>query len=337
VKIVSVSGAVKAPGEYPLEQGDRVFDLIRAAGGLRDSAYLPSIEFRRVTAQSDGSVEPIYQELSLEHLADLTDANNLVLSSRDHLTIRDIPDWSPNQSVEIAGEVRFPGTYLIRQGETLTELIERAGGLKPNAFARGAVFTRESVAAQEADRAEEFATSIKNSFASSLLTQEIKSSDLADIESIANLLQGFKGKGRLLIDLEQALAGNAGANIALLDGDRLEVPELNKTVTIVGEVRRQGTHTLQQGYDLDDYLGLSAGLTARADKDYMYIVRADGSVTVPTKSSWRRFDTAGQKLLAGDTIVVPINITYKDEISQWRDITQIIYQSAIAVAAVVAL
>ena len=67
-----------------------------------------------------------------------------------------------------------------------------------------------------------------------------------------------------------------------------------------------------------------------------YIVKADGSVVMPG-TSWSRFGSPRQRLSPGDSIVVPIDGTYKDKITQWRDVTQILYQSAITVAAVIAL
>lgn len=129
MKIDSISGAVKSPVDCPLGEGDRVFDLIRAAGSLRDLAYLPALEFLRIVAQDDGSVEPSYKDLSLVDLASSADVNNIELASRDHLTVRDISDWSPDQSVELVGEVKFPGAYLIWQDKTLVDVIQRAGGL----------------------------------------------------------------------------------------------------------------------------------------------------------------------------------------------------------------
>ena len=90
----------------------------------------------------------------------------------------------------------------------------------------------------------------------------------------------------------------------------LTIPKKNTTVTVVGEVRRQDSHSLQRGYDLGDYLTLSAGLTARADAKALYVVNADGSVIMPTKTSWYRFGSPHQSLEAGDTVGVPIDSAY---------------------------
>ena len=336
VQVVSISGAVKAPGEYPLEQGDRAFGLVRAAGGFKDSAFLAAAELRRIIDAVSGSVDLEYSELSFEAFGQLADANNVLLQSRDHITVRDIPDWNPGELVEVRGEVRFPGDYLIRRGETIAEIIARAGGLTEDAFPQGAIFTRVEIARLENERAAELAGTIRANVATSMLTQETRSVDFAEISSITETLQNFEGKGRLLVDLDKALAGVAGQNLVLADGDRLTIPQKSLTVSIIGQVRRQGTHVFQSDYDVKDYVSLAAGMTSRADKKAMYIVKANGAV-MSAKTSWLKFSNPQQQLAPGDTIVVPVNNRYKDSLSAWRDITQIMYQSAVALAAVISL
>ena len=333
VQVVSISGAVKAPGEYPLAQGDRAFALVRAAGGFKDSAFLAAAELRRIIDAVSGSVDLEYRELSFEAFGQLADANNLLLQSRDHITVRDIPDWNPGELVEVRGEVRFPGDYLIRRGETIAEIIARAGGLTEDAFPQGAIFTRVEIARLENERAAELAGTITNNVATSMLTQETQSVDFAEISSITETLQNFEGKGRLLVDLDKALAGVAGENLVLADGDRLAIPQKSLTVSIIGQVRRQGTHVFQSDYDVKDYVSLAAGMTSRADKKAMYIVKANGAV-MSAKTSWLKFSNPQQQLAPGDTIVVPVNNRYKDSLSSWTDITQIMYQSAVALAAI---
>ena len=333
VQVVSISGAVKAPGEYPLEPGDRASGLVRAAGGFKDSAFLAAAEHRRIINAVSGSIDLEYTELSFEAFGQLADANNPLLQSRDHITVRDIPDWNPGELVEVRGEVRFPGDYLIRRGETIAEIIARAGGLTKDAFPRGTIFTRVEVARLENERAAELSRTIRTNVATSMLTQEIQSVDLAEINSITETLQNFEGKGRLLVDVDKALAGVAGENLVLVDGDRLVIPQKFLTVSIIGQVRRQGTHVFQSDYDVKDYLSLAAGMTSRADKKAMYIVKADGAV-MSANTSWLKFSNPQQQLAPGDTIVVPVNNRYKDGLSMWGDITQIMYQSAVALAAI---
>ena len=334
VQTISISGAVKSPGDYPLSRDDTVATLIAAGGGLTDSVYLDSAELRRLYLGQNNEILSRYIDLNLT--TELMSSSGTVLQSRDHLYVRALPDWNPTNAVTVEGEVLFPGVYRIRKNETMTDVIERAGGLTASAFYEGAVFTRESVAEQEGLRSKEFAESIIRDFASSQLTKEDNTIGIDEIKAIADILEKFEGAGRLLVDVGAAMSGDSVANITLEDGDALTIPPRVSTVTVVGEIRRPGTHSFQAGLDLEDYLGLSAGLTARADDKELYIVRADGSVLRPTKS-WMLFAGGNTSLNPGDTIVVPINAGYTDNLTLWRDITQTIFNTTAGFASMIAV
>jgi len=333
IQTVSIDGAVKSPGTFPLTSGLTVYKLVAAAGGLKDDAYIKSAELRKLYLSSANGVLSRYEEINLE--LEMESSVGILLGSRDHLNVRAVPEWNPNDSVTLDGELRFPGVYRIRKGESISDVIARAGGLTPAAFTVGAIFTRESVAEQETSRAKEFSQSVIRNFASSQLTREGNSVDIAEVQSIAEILQDFEGVGRLLVNIDNALGGDNLADITLEAGDTLTIPSRISTVTVVGEIRRPGTHSFQASLDLNDYLGLSAGMTARADDKELYVVRADGSVFRPTKS-WLRFDGGGTSLNPGDTIVVPIDAGYTDNLSLWREITQVIFNSTAGLASIVA-
>ena len=330
--VATISGAVRFPGEYPIHVKSSVNDLILAAGGVKPSAYTEQVELRRLYDSGNGLIQADYEELNLNN----NKIDEVKLASRDHLFVREYARWSPKDAITVSGEVRFPGVYMIQQGETLSDVVERAGGLTAKAFADGAVFTREDIAKLETQRALEFAESIRRDFAASLLTEETVSSTYEEIAMITENLESFEGKGRLLVDLPKALAKDESANIVVQDGDKLFIPKVSNTVTVVGEVRRQGTHSYQTGLTLDDYISLGAGITDRADKGAIYIVKANGSVVIP-KTSLAYFSTNDQQLNPGDTIIVPVDSRHKESIPLWRDITQIVYQSTVAIAAVARL
>jgi protein involved in polysaccharide export with SLBB domain len=332
VRLASVSGAVRQAGMYPVPENGQLSDLIAAAGGLTDAAFLSVAELRRLNSGMGGRVEASYVDVSV---SDILAGTDMELVSRDHLTIREVPDWSPNDAVTIRGEVRFPGEYRIRQGERLSDVIERAGGFTDEAFLEAAIFTRESIATLEKQRAEEFARNVQQTFASRLLTEESAASrgGINDLDKILEALNDIDTSGRLLINLPGASGGDLNADIELENGDSLIVPIKGNTVSVIGEVLRAGTHTYQSDLNLDDYLDLSAGLSARADTGGIYVIKANGGVDVFDKSLWR-FNNNGNRLDPGDTIVVPINTQYKESLTSWNQITQIIYQSMVSIAAV---
>ena len=330
----SIQGAVKVPGEYPILPGYKVQDLVRAAGGLKDSAFTGDAELKRVTETATGEAVETYQSVNLSAL--LSESGGPILQSRDALLVKEIPDWNPNRSVTIVGEVRFPGIYSIRKGETLSDVIGRAGGFTDNASPESAVFTREAIAALQVERAAQFARDIQTTFATRLLTEETTTQSMAEISQIVSSLQTVEGAGRLLVDLPAAMSGDVNADLELEDGDQIVIPILSNTVSVVGEVKRQGTHSFQSELTLDDYIDLAAGLTRRADDGGIYIVKSNGTVVILERSLWR-FTGNNSSIDPGDTIVVPINTQYKDSLASWREITQIVYQSMVSVAAIVSL
>jgi polysaccharide export outer membrane protein len=331
----TISGAVKAPGQYPILKDYVVDDLVEAAGGLLESADLGTAELRRTVTNASGSVDFRYIDVRFDSSGKATTGTRL--QSRDIVTVREIPDWNREDKISVRGAVLFPGTYVISPGETITSVIKRAGGLTDLAFPEGAIFNRMVIARREAERAQAFAADIRQTYASRLLTEETTSTGLEEVLLITEQLDTFEGQGRLLIDLPAALSGNAESDYEVEDGDELIIPRSSDTVSVVGEVRQPGTHIFQAGLSVEDYISLSAGVTRRSDESAIYIVRANGSVTT-IDSNWWRFSEAGmQTLRPGDSIVVPVDSQHKESLAQWREVTQIIYQGMVSVAAIARL
>jgi protein involved in polysaccharide export with SLBB domain len=119
----------------------------------------------------------------------------------------------------------------------------------------------------------------------------------------------------------------------LKDGDRLAIPRITQEVTVIGEVQSPTSHLFTDGSSASDYIGLSGGMTQRADKSRIYVVRADGSVVGGNGSRW--FSSEGNiDVRPGDTVVVPLDAERMRALPLWTAVTTIIYNLAIAVAAV---
>jgi polysaccharide export outer membrane protein len=142
--------------------------------------------------------------------------------------------------------------------------------------------------------------------------------------------------GRLIIDFPAIFAGNTVSDIVVQDGDSIEIPRVSNTISVIGEVRREGVHRYQDSLTLDDCLELSAGMTVRADEDAIYVIKADGSVNT-LQNNLFSFSGPSNSLSPGDTIVIPVNPQYRDTISYWSTVTGIIYQTGIAAATAIAL
>ena len=122
------------------------------------------------------------------------------------------------------------------------------------------------------------------------------------------------------------------ANLILADGDQLYIPGKSNTITVYGEVRRQSSYVYNPQLGIEDYIQLAAGPTQLADEENIYIVKANGNITQP-KSGWFKFGS-DKVLSEGDTIIIPVNYNYVQALPFWRDVVSIVYQGAVAVAAI---
>ena len=333
--VVSIGGRVRAPGTYPLEKGMRVSDLIRAGGYLDEAAYTVNAELTRYTLgagherQTELVVVDLARVLSGDRSADL------LLQPRDILNIKEIPLWREMEVAEIRGEVRFPGRYPIRRGERLSSLLQRAGGLTDMAFPEGAIFLRQELRRRESAQLTDLAERLQTE----LDTVEAGQSEDADsTEARRALLQQVretKPTGRLVINLPALVAGGSDetTDVVLEDGDQLLVPRESQTVTIIGEVQYPTSHMYQSDVSRDDYIDMSGGMTTRADRKRIYVVRADGSVVASSSSFFFR-QRDMNNIRPGDTIVVPLEADYMSKLSLWTSITTIIYNIGVAAAAV---
>ena len=121
--------------------------------------------------------------------------------------------------------------------------------------------------------------------------------------------------------------GEAG-DLRVADGDELFVPSQHDEVTVVGEVFFPTSHLFHKTQSRDDYIDMSGGLTANADGKRVYVVHANGEVESGRRGFWSRKQT----IMAGDTIVVPLNADRVNPIRLWTDVTQIMYQLALSAA-----
>jgi protein involved in polysaccharide export with SLBB domain len=338
-EVVSIGGRVRAQGDYPLEPGMRISDLLRAGGNLQDAAYGGKAELTRFRTNGDGRGTELVDVDLAAVLAG--DANaDLALQPFDFLNIKEVPEWSEQESVTLAGEVRFPGTYPIRRGETLKSVLDRAGGLTSLAFPSGAVFTRADLRLREQEQIDRLAERLQSDLAASALqasqaNQAGSAQALSVGQALLEQLKGSKAVGRLVIDLGEVLASRAGSaeDVVLRDGDRLVIPKVKQEVTVIGEVQNTTSHLYRANLTRDDYIGLSGGLTRKADRGRIYIVRADGSVVSSENSGWFRRG-AMVVVKPGDTIVAPLDTERLPPLPLWQAVTGILYNTAVAIAAI---
>jgi protein involved in polysaccharide export with SLBB domain len=339
-ELVHVDGKVNVPGDYPLETRMTVADLVRAGGGLADSAYSPKAELTRYEVVDGDTRRTRVINVNLTAALRGDKAANLELQPFDNLSVKEVPEWTGTEAVTLTGEVRFPGQYSIRRGETLKSVIGRAGGLTEYAFPEGSVLTREELKRREQEQIDLLAQRMQRDLALLALqgaaaNQAGAVSALSVGQTLLTQLRGAKAVGRLVINLPQALKAAAGspADVILRDGDALIVPRYQQEVTVIGEVQNPTSHLYSPGYQRDDYIGLSGGANNKANKSQIYIVRANGSVVANSGSRWFQ-SSASSAIHPGDTVVVPLDTERMPPLPFWTAVTGIIYNVAIAAAAV---
>ncbi|MCC4282822.1 SLBB domain-containing protein [Marinobacter salarius] len=331
---IEVTGPVRYPGEYPLPASRQVADVIYVAGGLKDSASLYTAELARFGVDEEGTGKTNIQNLNLK--AVMEGEVSVSLQSRDRLLIKSIPEFARAKTIELNGEVRYPGQYTIRNGETLRDVIQRAGGLTENAFPEGAVFTREKLRQLEAQRLQEAEERLQGD----LLGVQLEGDDIGgqgaertqQVEDLLKDVQSARPVGRMVINLADVVSSDEYQPIRLQDGDRLTVPTIPQAVSVFGEVQFPTSHLHSEGLTVDDYMERSGGPTRQADEDRVYVVKADGSVMLPEESRW--FGGRSQQLAPGDTIIVPIDVDRLNQLELWSNVSQIVYQMALGAAAV---
>ena len=334
VQLIEVVGQVKFPGVYPLATNNSLANILRAVGGLSDSAHLENAEITSVTFE-DGMAVTSHEKVNLNTQLAMGESDQIKLTSKDVLNVVRIPDWYENNVVTLSGEVVFPGTYQIAKGETLSDLLKRAGGISNNASPEAAVFTRVELRRKEQESIQRAVADLREQLANDTLSSSQFTSKI-DYDSATKVLSDLDNTipiGRLVIDLNGILSEQASLDIELKGGDNLVIPNITPAISIIGEVFVEATHWYDPTLTVGDYISKAGGIREYGDASKVYIVRVDGSVFIPDSSFW--FSTANKSNLApGDTIVVPRDVTNYDNISLWQGVTQIIYQSAVALAAI---
>jgi polysaccharide export outer membrane protein len=346
-RLVRISGAVQREGKYGFKPGMMVKDLISMAGGLKYYAYSKEAELTRIHVTEKGlRTEKIIIPLE-KALADDPEGN-ILLKEDDYLFVRTIPEWQIYQTVTIAGEVKFPGIYTIKKGESLSSLIERAGGFTDRAYLKGSVFTRERVRQLQQKQLDEMVERLERELLgmggaeiSTALSQEetqIKESEIRQKREFIKGLKKIKTIGRMVlkIDVPEQLK-NTPYDIELEESDSLFIPADSHSVQVIGSVYNQTAFVYDRDWSICKYIDLAGGYTENADEKRVYVLKVDGTAVRPQSSflgiSWsrdsNRWEVGGQELDPGDTVVVPEKLEKIAWMRDIKDITQILYQIAV--------
>jgi polysaccharide biosynthesis/export protein len=313
---VYVKGDVARPGRYPLAGNMRVADLIRAAGGLQQSADTQMADLTHYEWKGEKQIIGQQQQIPLtDALAETAGDTNVELHNGDVLAIRQRPGWNDlGASITLRGEVVHPGTYGISPGEKLSSIIKRAGGFSPSAYAYGSVLTRlevqqleEKSYADTIQRVRDQQTALKLAATTTTDPDEKASDESAYTQWRATLdnLINNPPSGRVTIQVSSNLKAwaNTIRDITVRSGDVMTVPKRPSYVVVQGQVYGPSAIAYRPGKSARWYLQQGGGPTNLANKRSIFVIRADGTVIGGHSYLWSNQLEA--TLQPGDMVIVP--------------------------------
>jgi protein involved in polysaccharide export with SLBB domain len=378
---VTLRGNVANPARYPWREGMRLRDILpdkellvtreywtrRNALALAPkepppSATEPERKPARTTVETVADINWSYAVIERRNSRDLSaelipfhpgklllegdDAQNLALRPGDVVTLFSQADVrvamaQQTRFVRLEGEFNAAGVYAVRPGETLGQLIERAGGFTPNAYLYGAELLRDSTRLDQQRRLEEFTRDLE---AEVEQTAALRAGAAASADETAALaarldtqrrfvdrLHRVQATGRIVLNFEPADRSTAKLmEVTLEDGDRFVAPARPATVNVLGAVYNQNSFLHEPALRAAGYLRNAGGPTRNADTGHAFIIRADGRI-VPRQGT-HGFDAL--RLSPGDSLVVPEQIFKGSFLRGLRDWTQVFSQMALGAAAI---
>ena len=288
--VVTINGAVKRPAKYEALNGQNLISIIAYANGMKKTADRENIFLERIL---DGALKtiPIRNEVQFE---------NIKAIDGDLIYIREYP----YRSAKISGAIVKPGSYTMAAGETINDLIEKAGGTTENAYLFGGLYLNEDAKAVNKKSTQ----LLYELFLGNILSMSEKAAggdfDFTSIIGLAQELKKSESNGRVVIDLldEDSLNLNQVKN-----GDELIIPEKSNVVYIYGEVSSEGAVMFDQNQNLDFFVNKSGGFKRSADLGSIYILHPNGESELYSKkrSIFENSPTNEINIYPGSIIFVP--------------------------------
>lgn len=341
---VTIHGEVLRPGIYPLSRGMTAAQLVRMAGGFKRDALLDTADLTSYRVENGNRVNGEIATVRIGSAVSGSDPSaDVGLKAGDILTIHQITGWNDiGQSVAIRGQVRFPGSYGFHEGERLSSVLRRAGGMRDTAYPEGAVLIRNQVRELEEKSRTELIRQIETNSAAARLgagdtggrLQLIKAQQDEAVEE----LKSHPATGRMVIHISADIDSwaNTPADIEVRSGDVITIPKRPGFVLVSGQVYNATALTFTPGKTAAWYLSRAGGTNGTANKREIFIIRANGSVVGRHSGGWFDSDVLSTRLNPGDVVVVPQKIIGASLL--WRNLlTTAQLASSIAITAGIAV
>ncbi len=328
--VVAVQGESRSPGLYPLAEPLDTGFLIESLGGVTQDGDLTHVEVAR--ARRPDLQDEIFKEV------DLVNSSQQAYPG-DIISIRPKETLVEKGVVRLIGEFKYPGVYSFKKGETLSELMNRAGGVNKDAYPYGAVFTRESTRKLEQKAFRRAADELNSSLFTAVASGTFKSSGgaggISMLQSLTKELEETDALGRIVVEADPSiLEVKPELDIKLEVGDALFMPKRTRTVSVVGQVLNAGTLLFDPSFDAVEYLEQSGGYNDSADEDRVFVVLPNGTARSLELSWWGYKPT---NIPPGSTIIVPRDTRPVNWLLLTQSVTDIASKLAITAASLATL
>jgi len=289
---------------------------------------------------------PVIEHSSINRVSNKREISNIVYNSEtlnkeilngDALNVSEISGLNP-LSIQLTGEFKNPGVYTITEGDTVLDVVSKAGGYTKSAFVEGAVYLREEVAELEKEAFKRSADDLEQVIVNIIQEGsqfEITEFTLSPITQIIERLREIEPVGRIVTSLDTLeLKTDPYRNFQIRGGDRIHIPKRPSSVSVVGEVLKATSMQFLPAYRIDDYLGYAGGLNPQADKDGIYIIGPNGQAQLYKRKYLGKENIT---IIPGTTIVVVRDSKPWDAISITQVISPILADLATSLAAISAV
>jgi polysaccharide export outer membrane protein len=326
--VVSVDGAIRQPGVYPIVSNTSLEALLSVSGGVSNDANETRIEVANYSSEkalSQLTVKWDFVDAIQQNISEVTvnPGGGVRVSSL-------FSNFEPG-AVLLSGEFREPGVYTIRKGEKLSDLIVRAGGFTEQAYPYGAIFTRKRVKELQQAELQRAAKTLQSAMVSASVKKNIDAGSIQSAQYLSNQIASAKVIGRVVIEADPVkLLLDPAKDIVLEAGDALFVPKRPNFIVAVGDVLNPGALQFVPGKGVADYLDEVGSFSRSADEDRVYIVYPNGVARPVNLSSW-----GGDKNLSvppGTAIVVPTDLSPYDSLTLVKEIGSIVSSLAVSAA-----
>lgn len=326
---VKVGGAIKRSGLFEFKEGETLEDAIFFGGGLSIATPKnPRIEISSINSQASKR-QLVYMDYNDDDLSKkLRNGDSINIQGLSGLNIK---------TIKVTGEVVHPGEFSLDSGDTILDIINRAGGYTSQSYPQGAVFLRRSVAQEQKDgflrTAEELEKTLVNIVSEGSI--EVSEYTLMPVSNLISRLREIEPIGRQVVEVDlNSLKSDPYVNFQVQDGDTLFIPERPYSISVLGEVLNSSTLRYNPSFSVDDYIASAGGLSDQADPSKIFFILPNGQAKIVKKTL---FGDSSNQILPGSTIVVTRDSKPWDAIKLTQVVTPILADLATSAAAIAAI